>query len=507
MAQACRIAARLRIGTEAYLVTGAWTGVNLHSSLARPDRGRRTGARVMRVGSLGFVLGTLFLLDTSLSVFLVKYAVGGVPLRAIVSIVLLAITGLMCPSLLATGIRRLQLPIMIIGYCGLVAILSSVLNSTPLRDLLQQLLELHVQAVVSLLVGYVVLAVCGPRWTVVLFGLPIVLSGFVAALQFLGVGIAWSAHDFLLQLQPRDPTILRTFRDEQGRAMGLSFDPVHLGTEACLLFAACIGYLRRKSVRFPVLHGVDLRVLLLFVFVMAIAVVSGNRSPLLGFVVSLLLYTFFANRRLFLFVLAAAAAAALLWTAIDAWLADTGLRALDTSNSSSENRAVLRKLGMLLFLHRPFGYGVNFDSTQHWWFFWDQLAQYPNSMAVRIDALHNYYLMILNKNGFLLLAAVPFVIRALFSSRAILLSFVPYMIHIFFHNTGPLQGDVFIWFIMPMFMDVARDFRRAGITTARTSRGRFLRIDKRPLAVGRGHALRRQTFNQIEDGRSPAATS
>jgi hypothetical protein len=46
--------------------------------------------------------------------------------------------------------------------------------------------------------------------------------------------------------------------------------------------------------------------------------------------------------------------------------------------------------------------------------------------------------------------------RRLIANKALLLAFTPYMLHILYHNDGPLTGDILFWFILPTAMMLNR---------------------------------------------------
>ncbi len=54
----------------------------------------------------------------------------------------------------------------------------------------------------------------------------------------------------------------------------------------------------------------------------------------------------------------------------------------------------------------------------------------------------------LNIYGIGLLLFAPVVARLLWHSRASLIFFIPYVVHIVFHNSGPFYNDNVIWFVI-----------------------------------------------------------
>jgi hypothetical protein len=136
------------------------------------------------------------------------------------------------------------------------------------------------------------------------------------------------------------------------------------------------------------------------------------------------------------------------------------LRIGETDDGSAVGRTVLQVYGLLLFFARPIGYGLTFDSTEHWVGFWKYLKDFDNAHAITAYALHNYFLMMINKYGFPILFLAAAVSWRLARYKWSLLGFIPYLVQIFFHNDGPLMADFLIWYIIPMYAGLSRDLPR-----------------------------------------------
>jgi O-antigen ligase len=276
------------------------------------------------------------------------------------------------------------------------------------------------------------------------------VSLFFAVLQFLHIGIGWSVFDFFTRFETRAVSD-DEFYDIHERAMGLSYSPVLLGEQLCLAFAVVLALLILRDGDLRMFRRIDWRVIAASVVLAFGCVVSGNRSPLLGLMVFLALYTLVVRPAVGIAALVALAVAMpLLQNFLDG-AAETGLRIANTDNSSSEGRSVLTAYGLQLFLSNPLGYGVAFDSTSYWQYYWAEFRDYENAGAIAQHALHNYYLMILNKNGIFSLVVVPFILWMMWRRRFAAMLFVPYLVHANYHNDGPLQGDFLLWYILPIF--------------------------------------------------------
>ena len=110
-------------------------------------------------------------------------------------------------------------------------------------------------------------------------------------------GAAYEARNFLGSFQPVAPEGRLAYFGMEGRARGLSYTPVILGTQLCLMFAAIFGFLLREHGA-SIFTRLDPRVLLIAAIVSLVSVASGNRSPLLGVVIFLAVYAWLIKPKL-----------------------------------------------------------------------------------------------------------------------------------------------------------------------------------------------------------------
>lgn len=385
----------------------------------------------------------LFAVSTILSICAVKLGVGGLPFRMWT---LLAAAGLLviaAPATVARALRETRSLLLLVVVIAIIGTVVSLIAKTPPAAVARQLVEAHAQALVAVVIGYALM---------LRFGLPRVLAAILvafaitalfAAAQAFHVPGAWALRDRVAAMS-NDSIFNFTFYDPHQRPMGMSYTPVLFATQTCLALA-CWFYIRLwrgswRSRRF------DWSIIGVSLLLLALSAITGNRSPLLGIGVFLLVFTIVRHPRLTGLVLPAAllALAALTFSADS--LSDTGLRVART-NSSSENRSTLRSYGYFLFQRRPIGYGLSFDSTTKWPLFYQQTIYMPNPDSIRNWALHNYYLNVLTKYGILILFILPWLIPRRREQVILWLGFLPYVIHIFFHNDGPLQGDTLSFYV------------------------------------------------------------
>jgi hypothetical protein len=132
-------------------------------------------------------------------------------------------------------------------------------------------------------------------------------------------------------------------------------------------------------------------------------------------------------------------------------LAESGARVASTDDGSAVGRIVLSSYGWRLFTDRPIGYGLGFDSMAHSGDYWEYFEYYANADAIRNYSVHNYFLQILDKYGVGALLAGVLVFPRRKADFRILLPMIAYIVHISFHNDGPMQADFFIWYVLAMF--------------------------------------------------------
>jgi hypothetical protein len=418
----------------------------VHAASAHTVRPRKSGVNL----PAGVAI-LLFLVMITLSIGAVRLLVGGFPVRTLVALALFVFLILGDPQAPQRVLREHPRAILAITFFAVLGFFVSLANDFSIGGTVQQIIEIHVQALIGLVIGNSLIRRCGLGALVGVFAVIVLVSIGVATAQFLHFEPAWSLRKWLGVLQ-HDGPITKIYYTVRDRTMGVSFSPVHLGTQSCLAFAAYFLYLNRDP-RFLSRLRVEVIAAL---FVVAIAcLVSGNRSPLLGVIAFTYIYLAVVNRALFLAAAAAGIFALSSFTLLQGLLLEAGLRVAETDDGSAQGRSVLAAYGVRLLMDRPFGYGLGFDSTEYWADYWQYLYYYANSDAIREHALHNYFLQVLNKYGVGAIIAVPLIIPRSRQDLLMWMAFVPYLFHIAFHNDGPLQGDFLIWYLLPVGLAIA----------------------------------------------------
>lgn len=412
-----------------------------------------------------------FALSIVLGISAVKLAAGPVPIRSLILLVALGLLAVGDWPIVARALRETRALLGVIAFVAVLGAVVSLLAASPFPAWSMQLAEIHFQSAVMLVVAYALVLIFGPAPVLYAFFVAYAITAVFAIGQVAGIGPAWQAR---ITLDAVMGSSKEMFYDGQARAMGLSFTPVHFGTQTCIALAAFF-YLRLATGRTRY-RELDWWIVGAGVGAMLFAAAAGNRSPMLGLVVFLLLYVAICAPRLLLITLPAALVALVgLYFAADL-LAGTDVRVL-RSDSSASNRTTLTRFGLFLIAERPIGYGLNFQSVSHWQSF-SQLAHYmPNPNAIRLWALHNYYVTVVAKYGVLLVTALALVLPRSKAAAFLWLPFVAYGVHVYFHNEGPLQGDFLVFGVIPvglyLLKERARWFGSSPVRSARSWRRAF----------------------------------
>lgn len=399
-------------------------------------------------GARIFILG-LFALNILLSIGIVRWQVASIPVRSMLAVACLALLVATAPRAVLDTIRRSFLILAVVLGFALVGAAVTLLYGDSWAMIGRQLAEIHLQACFGYILAASVVQVCGVRSTVLIFLSMIAVSVTIAVLQFMHVDAAWQARATLGRFQ-NEPPITQLFYTRRERPLGISYTPVHLGTQACLGFAAFYAWRLYDRARFG-LKGLDPWVLAALAVMVGVCFVSGNRSPILGAIAFVAIYLMITAPRLFWIAVPFAVVAIPGLLALQPILAGAGVRIANINDGSAMGRAVLADYGWRLFTSRPIGYGFGFDSTQHWSDYWQYMLYYANPEQIRRFAPHNYAIIMLNKYGLGALLLLPLIIPRTRGAWAAALPFLAYLLHILFHNDGPLLADFLFWYVVAMF--------------------------------------------------------
>ncbi len=396
-------------------------------------------------GRTDAIILLLYALALAGTVFLNKLAIASVPIRGLLLLAAAALAIGARNASFWSAVDRHRFSLTVLGSFAGIGILVTVLNGVDLATTLRQVLEIHVQGLLILLIGAVVVDAYGPGPIFRVLVACMAVSGAFMLAQALEMSWAWDLRRLLGELQ--DDAAATAMKIKLHRPLGLSYSAVLFGTQVCLLFGAYWALrVRSFGIGFP--RTFSLGVLAALLLVVGLNLLAGNRSPLLGAAAFFFIYFWIAAPRLAIpATLALIGSFFFIPTFLDA-LAEWGIRAAETEDGSAQGRSTLQIYGMRLFFDRPLGYGLAFDPGEHWPAHWMDFRQLDNALAIQTHALHNCYLNLLNKYGVAAVIVAVAMIPKLLSNWALLLGFVPYLVHAYYHNDGPLQGDALLWAVI-----------------------------------------------------------
>jgi hypothetical protein len=409
------------------------------------------------------IVATLFFVAVLLTIGTMVWNLAGVPVRGVAAVVALLTAAAVDPRAAAIALRRQTGLLLLILGVGLLGIVISLLNAMPPADLLQQVMEIFIQSAVFLLLGAIVAEICGGGLVVLLFVAAVGLSALFAVLQFAGVEAAWSLRDAIASFTNE------VVRYDRTRAPGLANTAIALATHLTLALAVVLVWRQRVNEAAGAPRKFDPLVLPSVGVFCLVCLASGNRSPIVGAAIFLALYSAIRAPRLFVLVVPFALLSIPLAGLIFESLQETGLRAFVTGDKSSEGRETLMAYGAQLFQDRPIGYGLGFNPTLYWGDHMELLLRMDNPQPALLFELHNYILTMLNCYGIgILLFVLPAMIMIRRHSTSIL-PFLPYVIHILFHNYGPLaKNDTLVFLALAtVTMAMSPGARAAGVRNLR----------------------------------------
>jgi len=412
------------------------------------------------------LLQSLIFLTYTLTIFLTflfpTLRIGPLPMRSFLVVGLLMLLSLSRISTLQKALTVHRTLISLIFGFGILGIIVSAVNGTDPATITQAFLEIHVQSFIVLILASVVCEYCGSGPTGRALIIAVGGTLIVAIFQYLDIGWSWDIRKAIGDFQGEVFEQYGYFNSK--RPMGLSFTPVTLATQLCLAFAAYTISRQRFLSSLGSERRVDTRTVIATILFIVACFASGNRSPILGGLLFLLIYM--ATRRPGLFLLVAPFAVTigiLVLPDLLQMLSDTGSRVTSVDDKSATGRITLYYYGWRLFQDWPIGYGLAFNPVDHWSQYWNELRSMPNAQDVQSFPLHNYILNMLNFYGVGMMFLIPLMRRAFSIHAWTILFFTPYIVHILFHNAGPFWDDSLVWIVVA----VARGPRNPAIIRTR----------------------------------------
>jgi hypothetical protein len=408
-----------------------------HAAETGLQRSTGTLERMLAAATVGLLL--LFYVS------LPSLKLAGLPMRGLLSLGVLSFLLLARPSIAAAAFRK-YLPVLgLAAGLGLLGTFVSVVNGASLDIIVNTLLEVHLQLVILMLVAAILAEICGARlcmWAIVAV---IGGSAVFAVLQMLDFNFAWDIRKSLGPL-PRDELRPSTI---DWRPTGLSYSPIQLSTQLCLAFAAYLAVRHAERSRTVASRSADPAVIVALLVLIAGSIAAATRSPILGGLIFMLAYVILRRQTwLALAVLLGAALIYFAWPLVMGFIEGEAPRVLRTDDKSAAARSVFAYYGIRLFIDNPVGYGFGFLPYELWAPYWPELYMMRGSRGTQENMLHNYVLSMINIYGVGILILVPLAIKLLIRTSVYLIFFIPYAVHILFHNSGPFYSDTIIWFVI-----------------------------------------------------------
>lgn len=435
------------IPTEAPADVMAGSATTVRTYGPRPDWRRGSGELGNQAGTIGRCIAFLtFASLLAATVALNSFKIAGFPIRGVVAAGILILAILFCFD---EAKRAFKNNFAVLGLAAGLAVLGvfvSLVNGANLDAVLRSLTEVHVQAAITLMVAAILAQVAGPRACVFAIIAVIGISACVAVGQMLDMPSAWALRSALGPL-PNEATEGLDFTAR--RPTGLAYSPITFSTQLCLAFAAFTAVRDKFRISTFGKSSADPGVMLALLALFAACIACATRSPILGGLMFLAAYSM--QRRtswLPLFLIVATVVIYLAWPLIMDVVQTNAPRVARADDDSAAARLTMVYFGMRLFADNPFGYGLTFEPMMLWGKYWPELYTMPAPAGVRVHDLHNYVMSMLNIYGLGILLLMPIVAKLLRRAGASLIFFVPYMVQILFHNSGPFYNDNVIWFII-----------------------------------------------------------
>ena len=371
------------------------------------------------------------------------FRIGGIPIRGIATIGVLALTIVFYFDVAKKVFEQNLLLLGLAAGFAALGIFVSLVNGADIFDILRAVTEVQVQAAATIIVASILAQVAGGRACAIAIILVIGASACVAAAQMLGIEPAWALRRALGPLSSEEVEGLNLV---DRRPSGLAYSPIQFSTHLCLAFAAFVA-VREKLRGFT--HDADPLVLPALGVLFVGSLICATRSPILGGLIFLAAYAL--QRRsswLPLFLIMGAVVAYFVWPLLMGVIENTAPRVVETDDNSSNARSTLAYYGLRLFADHPIGYGLTFAPMTLWHNYWPDLYVMQAPRGVREKDLHNYVVTMMNIYGIGMLLLTPLIVKLLKNSKKYLIFFIPYVVHIFFHNSGPFYNDNVIWFVI-----------------------------------------------------------
>lgn len=401
-----------------------------------------------------FAIGAFTVLLFS-TIALNAFKIGGIPVRSVAAIGVLGLAFLFYFDLALAVLRRHALLLTLMAALAMLGVFVSFVNGTPIGLIIFTVAEVHVQAAVLFLLATICAHVAGARACALAFVGVVGVSTLFAFAQMLDIHAAWAARR---AFGPFPNEAIEGVSFVGRRPSGLSYSPIQLSTHLCLAFAVFLAVREKFRRGTEAARTADPLVMPALAVLFGACIATATRSPILGGCVFVVIYAM--QRRtswLPLFLILLGVLVYMAWPMLMGVVETYAPRVARTDDDSASARYTLIYYGTQLFLDNPLGYGLKFEPMNYWSSYWPAVYLMPAPEGVQIRDLHNYVLTMLNTYGVGLLLVLPIALKLLFRAGVSLIFFVPYAVHVFFHNSGPFANDTVIWFVIAAIVAAGRE--------------------------------------------------
>lgn len=385
------------------------------------------------------------------NVYFVSPNLAGIPIRFFYSIFLIYVFLVISPEKFRKSLLISRSILITIAYLGALGVLLSVHNGKT-DSLFSIFVADYVQPMVMMFIAVNATLLIGARATASAFILVIIISCFFSVLQVAGFGPANEIRSYLGEF------FIEDIIDEQllgSRGPGLSYNVIVLGNQICLAFAVFVFVtisdnkdLINKRAKLQNIVKDYSRIIYASLLFALVCAAEGNRSPLLGLAIFFCFLFSAGNRRWLIVGIALVVAGYFFIGPVRDALTESGLRVASSGDKSELARYPLAMYGFRLFEANPLGYGATFESKE--------LVSMVRTGDLVVNSwglgnifanreLHNAWITALDKYGIFFFPVVIFALKNMARYWTCVIGFIPYLVHISFHNAAPLENDYMFW--------------------------------------------------------------
>jgi hypothetical protein len=396
---------------------------------------------------------TLFFFYLILSIAFIKLGCS-LPLRTVLPVI-----GIICslPFITSKIVRKFFKGNSVIQVAFILFIsgaFSTLINVGTFTDVLEYFFKWILQPLLTISFTYIVATIIGIQAVFKLTTIAMLLTCIVGILQYFQFVPSWEIKYFFDSFQDLGKEIRALDEldfdnsdgqyDDSARPKGLSWSPIHLSYQACLMLGSA--YWIKNSRLFKALNF-DYFLIVAPISVVTV-IASGTRSALLGVLILVVVHFLIKSKYKILYVSLIILSFLSLVYILPIVQDFLNLRVLQANDSSASMRVPLYLFGGLLFLNQPWGYGWIDKSIYHAQDYWSYLYHYEGATSIFAVGLHNYVFNILWTYGIFGLFALYLLFRyfKLKFTYIFIIGLIPYLVNSMFHNGGIFYGGNFIWF-------------------------------------------------------------